>query len=437
MERRVYKAAAEGDVASLLDLLEEDPLILDRCIVGSYNETPLHIAAMLGHEKFVDEILDRKPELAGELDSQKLSPLHIATAKGYLGLVKKLLSVNADMCYARDKYGRNPLHIAAVKGRIIVLKELIRESPDAARHQMENGETILHLCVKSNNLEALKLLMETVGDHEFVNLKNNDGDTILHLAIADKQTETINFLVSCTTVEANSLNRNSQATYDLLAQSGNPGRHMDNTNNFYEAEVRTTTVQRKGGKKNIKKQYDWLERKKSSLMVVASLTATMAFQVGVNPPGGFWQETTQGDSSTNPHTAGFSILADNYPVGYSRFLAINTSGFLASLSVILLLVSGLPLRRRFFMLILMVIMWIVITSIALTYALTITVFTPPQQKNSISKIIGFGVLVWAGLMVLLLVWHMIRLILKTIRYVKRIVTRRRSSASPVMDQDRV
>ncbi|XP_048140786.1 ankyrin repeat-containing protein BDA1-like [Rhodamnia argentea] len=191
MDRRLYKAAAEGDAASLLDLLRDDPLILDRCLVWSYNETPLHVAAMLGHEKFVGEILDRKPELAGELDSQKFSPLHLATAKGHLGVVKKLLTVNADVCYARDKYGRNPLHIAAVKGRVDALKELVRERPDAARQRMEHGETILHLCVKHNNVEALKLLVESVGDDEFVNLKNDDGDTVLHLAAADRQTEEI------------------------------------------------------------------------------------------------------------------------------------------------------------------------------------------------------------------------------------------------------
>ncbi|XP_030541856.1 ankyrin repeat-containing protein ITN1-like [Rhodamnia argentea] len=436
MERRLYKAAAEGDVASLLDLLKEDPLILDRCTAWSYDETPLHVAAMLGHEKFVDEILDRKPELAGELDSRKLSPLHLATAKGYLGVVKKLLRMNVDMCYARDKYGRNPLHVAVVKDRVNVLKELVRESPHAASHKMEHGETILHLCVKHSNLEALKLLVETVGDHEFVNSKNDDGDTILHLAAADKHTETINFLMSCTPVEANSLNRNGLAAHDLLEQSGiEPMTTMALPSKANDQRI-ASPVQQKGSKKNVKKQYDWLERKKNALMVVASLTATMAFQVGVNPPGGFWQDTNQGDASTKPHHAGFSILADNYPVAYSRFLAINTLGFLASLSIILLLVSGLPLRRRFFMWILMVIMWIAITSIAFIYGLSITVLTPSPERNAIYEIIGFGIFAWAGLMVLLLVGHTIRLVLMAARNVKKIVTRS-SSASLVMHQDSV
>lgn len=65
-------------------------------------------------------------------------------------------------------------------------------------------------------------------------------------------------------------------------------------------------------------------------------------------------------------------MADNYPVGYSHFLALNTLGFFASLSVILLLMSSLPLRSRFFIWILIVIMGIAIPFIVVTYDLSIS-----------------------------------------------------------------
>ncbi|XP_030456350.1 ankyrin repeat-containing protein NPR4-like [Syzygium oleosum] len=146
------------------------------------------------------------------------------------------------MCYAHDIYGRNPLHIAVVKDRVDVLKELVRESPHAARQKMGHGETILHLCVEHYKLEALKVLVESVGDHEFVNLKNDHGDTILHLAAAYKQTETISFLVTCTAVEVNSLNADSLTAHELLARSGKSGRHMDNIHNFFEAGGSTEIV---------------------------------------------------------------------------------------------------------------------------------------------------------------------------------------------------
>ncbi|KAL5786412.1 hypothetical protein ACOSQ2_008804 [Xanthoceras sorbifolium] len=92
-------------------------------MVGCHAETPLHIASLLGHAEFVQEILSRKPELVGELDARKSSPLLLATAKGYLDIVKMLVSVNLEACSVCDRDRRNPLHIATIKGHVSVLKD--------------------------------------------------------------------------------------------------------------------------------------------------------------------------------------------------------------------------------------------------------------------------------------------------------------------------
>ncbi|OMO57704.1 hypothetical protein COLO4_35174 [Corchorus olitorius] len=139
MEQKLHEAAIEGNVTSLLNLLQEDRLLLDRFITGQHFETPLHIASMLGHLEFVEAILARKPQLAKELDSRKSSPLHLATTKGYLEIVKRLLNVNPDMCLVCDLDGRNPLHIAAIKGHLEVLRELVEARPWAVRLLMDEG----------------------------------------------------------------------------------------------------------------------------------------------------------------------------------------------------------------------------------------------------------------------------------------------------------
>lgn len=77
IEKRLYEAAAEGDVLTLHELIQHDSLLLDRLTITCFTETPLHIAA---------------------LDFRKSSALHVASIKGYVEIVKELLVVNSDMC---------------------------------------------------------------------------------------------------------------------------------------------------------------------------------------------------------------------------------------------------------------------------------------------------------------------------------------------------
>ncbi|XP_039051355.1 E3 ubiquitin-protein ligase MIB2-like [Hibiscus syriacus] len=196
MEKRLYDAAVEGSKISLLNLLHEDALLLDRFITGRvtssmpgrYPETPLHVASMLGHLEFVDEILTHKPELAKELDSRKSSPLHLAAAKGNLQVAKNLLQVNLDMCHVCDVDGRNPIHIAAMKGLLGLLRELVDARPWAARVLMEQGETILHACVRCNQLDlgCIAILPPLIKKAQGLNAAGHQSGGRLPLLLASK-----------------------------------------------------------------------------------------------------------------------------------------------------------------------------------------------------------------------------------------------------------
>ncbi|CAA2934032.1 ankyrin repeat-containing BDA1-like [Olea europaea subsp. europaea] len=172
LENMLFEAASQGNVDTLKKLVQEDPIILDRVIVNSFSDTPVHIAAILGHSDFVMEILRRRPEFARELNLCQSSPLHLASAKGYIEVVRVLLSANPLMSLVRDRNGLTPLLLAAIKGQIEVVKELVQAKHDAARVIMGQGQTILHLCVKYYQIEALKLLVNTIRDQDFTNCKD-------------------------------------------------------------------------------------------------------------------------------------------------------------------------------------------------------------------------------------------------------------------------
>lgn len=160
----------------------------------------------------------------------------------------------------------------------------------------------------------------------------------------------------------------------------------------------------------------WLTKKRDAIMVVAILIATMAFQAGVSPAGGVWQEdyskgsNGNGNPIANPYRAGEAIMAHYHAKAYKSFMRSNTIAFVSSLSTILLLISGLPFRRRLFMWILMVIMWLTITSIAVTYAISVVVVTPKKDRKSLSHVIEIALAVWCGVMGILLVGNTLRLI---------------------------
>ncbi|KAB2024041.1 hypothetical protein ES319_D06G060700v1 [Gossypium barbadense] len=252
MGRKLYDEAVQGNKVSLLNLLLEDALLLDRFILSCYPGIPLQVAVMLGHFYFVDES----------------SPLYIAAAKGYL-------EVNADMCLVCDLEGRNPLHIAA-------MKELVHASPWAAQ------------------------------------LPNYDRNNIFHIAIAAKQIEAINFLISSSTVDVSCEKEDGFTALYLLSHIqrdvkeeivesfGRMGATHAKDKPLSNGQLKATRTKillstcdqsdsipkhkkRKDGKRLVKSNADWLERKCDTLMLVASLLAAMAYQGGVNPPSVVWQ----------------------------------------------------------------------------------------------------------------------------------------------------
>nr|XP_048329792.1 ankyrin repeat-containing protein ITN1-like isoform X2 [Ziziphus jujuba var. spinosa] len=459
---RLYKASTEGCVATLNALIEEDPLTLSKISVNPFGETPLHISASLGHLSFTKQLVSHKPKLAEELDLLKRSPLHLASAEGHRKIVETLVQANRGMCLVGDEDGKIPLHYAAMRGRVEVIEMLISEEPNSIQEKLNEGETVLHLCVQYNQLEALKVLVRSVDDdnnNEFLNSKDQKcGNTILHLAVMLKQIETIKYLLSIPEVKAGAadmVNQRGLTAIDMaehlpkdlksfkvqnillkdihhvhvgggLLQSRQK-QQQEQQQQQQPAVVETAVTGMQVEKKSISSsakakassswswnklkrlmKYEgdnWLKDRNSWLMVAATVIATMAFQIAVNPPGGVWGEDKEGGNpdyctESDKCLAGTAVLG--YPIwGSDRYRSLvyyNAWAFLTSLSVILLLISGIPLEYKFCMWLLTVAMCLTLTFLTLTFREAVWLLTPAAILQDVDSLLRLFFRLWVYLL---------------------------------------
>ncbi|KAG6746285.1 hypothetical protein POTOM_050819 [Populus tomentosa] len=382
MDTRLFDAAQRGNIDYLQRLLTENPLILNITLLSA--ENPLNIAADMGHVDFVKEIIKLKPVFANEVNQEGFSPTHIAAANGHVEIVKELMKVDIKLC--RLEGGRQkmtPLHYAAIKGRAEVISAMLSDCPDCIVDETVRKENALHLAVKNNRFEAIKILGDWIKDMNkeyLLNMKDEQGNTVLHLASWKKQREVLEMLLGSGTLssgslEVNAINNSGLTALDMvlifpseagdreiveILRSAGATRardiiHSTIPNNQTSTDNPPTPERCLSNRNNLveyfkfKKGRDSPSEARSTLLVIAVLVATATFQVGVNPPGGVWQDTnipdhTNSTSSSNAHFAGQSILATTEPVGFMLFVFFNSVGFSMSLYMIYVLTSEFPLQ---------------------------------------------------------------------------------------------
>ncbi|XP_027337328.1 uncharacterized protein LOC113851037 [Abrus precatorius] len=197
-------------------------------------------------------------------------------------------------------------------------------------------------------------------------------------------------------------------------QMGHPESTQSTTN---DSVVEDTPIKNNGWRSFLKcvgswlthkDKDEWLKDMRGNLSLVATVISTMTFQFAFNPPGGVRPAKDTGDDIGCKNyekkmvpCPGEAILAVVFPHEYFQFLLWNTICFIASLSVCLLLVSGLPLNHRFPMWLLSIGMCITITSLALAYLNAVTMVTPDPVWGETSNVHEKMLHVWIGLLGLL------------------------------------
>jgi len=205
IDYKVKVATLEGDINLLYTLIEEDPYVLEYIDFIPFVETPLHIAASIGHVQFATEIMRLKPSFAWKLNQQGFSPIHLAMQNNQKSMVLRFVDMNKEIVRIKGREGLTPLHLACQNGEIDLLANFLFVCPNSIEDVTVSGETALHIAVKNDQYEALHVLVGWLktnrqrGARELekliLNYKDEKGNTVLHISALNNDLKVTFYLV--------------------------------------------------------------------------------------------------------------------------------------------------------------------------------------------------------------------------------------------------
>ena len=154
----IFQAAETGNIARVSELLAAVPENSRLALVRQQSDngdTPLHKAAMNGHEQIVLRLIGAGADVNQQNDWDNAT-LHLAAMEGHDAVVFRLIEAGARV-NQQDFFGMTALHWAAQEGHEQVVLRLIEAG--AAINQQDNyGKTAVDLATISNQHTIVALL---------------------------------------------------------------------------------------------------------------------------------------------------------------------------------------------------------------------------------------------------------------------------------------
>jgi len=169
-------AAASGEAWKVRLALVIDPRLADMAWYDSWRWSPLHKAAMGGHARIVEDLVEAGANV-NHLGSRRWTPLHEAAWRGHVDVMETLARRGAVLDVTDDE-GMTPLTWAIIAGRRRAASWLAARGARGDEASPE-GMTAVYAATRLSDHDMLKIALTSVRD---VDRLSEDGITALHRA---------------------------------------------------------------------------------------------------------------------------------------------------------------------------------------------------------------------------------------------------------------
>lgn len=212
-EKLMLNFVEQNQLVALIKLHTEDKVSLN--CKGRNGNTPLLLAAQLGHEDIVSYLVKNKADHQLK-NNEGNCPLHMAACGGHASMVQTLLDIG---CFVdkRNKNSQTPLHLAAMYGKQNVLEVLLKNGAviDACD---KDGRIILHWASIGGHIGIVEYLFDEQNLNP--NLQDEQHNTPLHLAIEFEKINVVKKLLKSES-DLDIANKQGLRPIDVAAVKGN------------------------------------------------------------------------------------------------------------------------------------------------------------------------------------------------------------------------
>jgi ankyrin repeat protein len=193
MDPALYKAATQGCVRSLRQLVVKDVKILNS--KTPQGNTALHVAALYGHPNFAREVLKVSEELLVAKNADGDTPLHLAARNGKVKVAELIISraqawpadLNADDAVLKSPLiiangnGNTPLHEAVLHQNNAVALKLLDADSKRAHDLNDKNESPLDMAAREGLVQVVRKIVNVPWvPTDFI---QSVGGTALHQAV--------------------------------------------------------------------------------------------------------------------------------------------------------------------------------------------------------------------------------------------------------------
>ncbi|GLJ34649.1 hypothetical protein SUGI_0696920 [Cryptomeria japonica] len=298
-----------------------------------YGNTALHIAVGSNYKDIIKKLIDFEPKLCYWVNDSQETPLCVAAKLGHLEAVKKLIKKRPDAVEIRNSCGMNVLHLAAQvnQARIVDwlnervgLSYLVNQGLDNPPEEksggnadpsekndpfseISRGDTPLHIAARKRSLNMVNSLLRIKGINKFA--VNKEGLTALDIVRENTEYHESNRIIA--------------------VLSNYPSKRKP----FLYSSPKVCAQKYENAIQMVNKAYD---DRRSTELVVAVLLATMAFTAAFTVPGSFVSDDGNGNKSL-----GSPILLGLR--SFKIFLISDCLAFFLSLFVVLMWQMSTPI----------------------------------------------------------------------------------------------